>query len=143
LLTAHRPKQSFLFIQLLLSFTPLALFASFALGTILFSFITALLFSLFWIGAALLVLVPTLFVTVSLGIAVWIWVVCSFIVTKWAYNMIPLGIRGGMEVDMPNGKTVVVNKTGEGYGGVEAKVKPQVPAKSSAVAAGMGDGKEY
>ncbi len=97
--------QSFLFIQLVFSFTPVALFASFALGTILFSFITALLFSLFWI-----------FVTVSLGIAVWIWAVSSFLVSRWAYNMIPLSVRGGMAVDMPNGKTVVVNKTGDGYG---------------------------
>jgi hypothetical protein len=33
-----------------------------------------------------------------------------------------------MEVDMPNGKTMVVNKTGEGYGDVEAKVvHPVVP----------------
>jgi hypothetical protein len=142
LLTSQYP-QSFLFIQLLLSFTPIALFASFALATILFSFITALLFSLFWIGAALLVLVPTLFVTVSLGIAVWIWAVSSFLVTRWAYNMIPLSVRGGMEVDMPNGKTVVVNKTGDGYGDVEAKVKPQVPAKTFAVAPGTVGEKEY
>jgi hypothetical protein len=57
--------------------------------------------------------------------------------------MIPLSVRGGTEVDMPNGKTVVVDKTGEGYGNVEAKVKPQVPAKSFVVAPGMGDAKEY
>jgi hypothetical protein len=35
-----------------------------------------------------------------------------------------------MEVDMPNGKTVVVNKTGEGYGDVKAKVEPQGPGKN-------------
>jgi hypothetical protein len=35
-----------------------------------------------------------------------------------------------MEVAMPNGKTVVVNKTGEGFGDVEAKVKPPVPQKN-------------
>jgi hypothetical protein len=135
--------QSFLFIQLLLSFTPIALFASFTIGTILFSFITALLFSLFWIGAALLVLVPTLFVTVSLGIAVWLWVVSSFLVTRWAYNMIPLSVRGGMEVEMPNGKTAVINKTGDGFGDVEAKVKPQVPAKNFVVQPETLDVKEY
>ena len=42
---------------------------------------------------------------------------------------------------MPNGKTVVVNKTGDGD--VEAKVKPQVPAKSFAVAPGTVGEKEY
>jgi hypothetical protein len=82
-------------------------------------------------------------VTVSLGIAVWIWAVSSFLVTRWAYNMIPLSVRGGMEVNMPNGKTVVVNKTGDGYGDVEAKVKPQVPAKTFAVAPGTVGEKEY
>lgn len=35
-----------------------------------------------------------------------------------------------MEVDMPNGKTVVVNKTGEGYGDVKAKVEPQDTGKN-------------
>lgn len=68
--------------------------------------------------------------TVSLGIAIWIWAVSSFLVARWAYNMIPLNVRGGMEVDMPNGKTVVVNKTGEGYGDVKAKVEPQGPGKN-------------
>jgi hypothetical protein len=57
--------------------------------------------------------------------------------------MIPVSVRGGMEVAMPNGKTVVVNKTGEGYGDVEAKVKPQVPAKSFMVAPGTGEIKDY
>lgn len=115
--------QAFLFIQLLLSFTPIALFASFVLATVLFSFITAFLFSLFWIGAAVLVLVPTLFVTVSIGIAVWAWAVGSFILSRWLYNLIPLTVRGGMAVDMPNGKTVLVSKTGDGYGDVDAKVE--------------------
>jgi len=114
---------AFIFIQLVLSFMPIALFASFVLATILFSFITALIFSLFWIGAALLVLVPTLFVTVSIGIAVWAWAVGSFIVSRWLYSLIPVSVKGGMAVDMPNGKTVLINKTGEGYGDVDAKIK--------------------
>jgi hypothetical protein len=123
------PPQSFLLIQLLLSFTPLLLFGSFAVATILFSFISALLFSLFWIGAALLVLVPILFVTVSLGIGLWVWAVGSFLLARWVYGMVPLSVKGGMEVAMPNGKTVVVNKSGDGYGDVEAKVKPGVPQR--------------
>ncbi len=28
-----------------------------------------------------------------------------------------------MAVDMPNGKTVLINKSGEGYGDVDAKIK--------------------
>jgi hypothetical protein len=37
--------------------------------------------------------------------------------------MIPISVRGGMEVGMPNGKTMVVNKTGDGYGDVDGEVK--------------------
>lgn len=104
--------------------TPIATFSGFVAGTLLLSFITAILFSLFWISAAILVLVPVLFITVSLGIAVWIWAVSSFLVARWLYNIIPLNVRGAAEVDMPNGKTVAVKKTGEGYGDVKAKVIP-------------------
>jgi membrane protein implicated in regulation of membrane protease activity len=64
-------------------------FLAFALGTLALSFITALLFSLFWIGIALFVLVPTLFITVSLGIVLWVWAVSSFLVARWVYNIVP------------------------------------------------------
>lgn len=115
---------SFLFIQLLLSFTPLALFLSFTIGTLFLSLISALLFSLFWIGVALLVLIPTLFVTVSLGIVVWVWAVTSFLVARWVYNIIPINVRGKAEMGLPNGKKVVVDK-GDGWRG-EGKVKGEV-----------------
>jgi len=83
-----------------------------------------LLFSLFWIGVALLVLVPTLFITVSLGIVVWIWAVSSFLVARWVYNVVPVNVRGKAEMGLPNGKKVVVNKE-DGWrseGRVEGKV---------------------
>jgi len=86
---ANKP-QTFLLIQVIISSTPIALFLSFALGTLALSFITALLFSLFWIGVALLLLIPTLFITVSLGIVVWIWAVSSFLVARWVYNIVPV-----------------------------------------------------
>merc|ERR1711964_922716 len=75
---------TFLLFQLILSFTPIALFPSFSLGVLFLSLITALLFSLFWIGVALL---PTLFITVSLAIVVWVWAVSSFLVARWVYNV--------------------------------------------------------
>jgi hypothetical protein len=31
-------------------------------------------------------------------------------------------VRGGVAVDVPNGKTVVVNKSGGGYGDLEGKI---------------------
>lgn len=41
--------------------------------------------------------------------------------------MIPVTVKGGLEVDMPNGKSLLVNKTGQGYGDVEAKVEDLPP----------------
>lgn len=120
---ADSSHQTFLTTQIFLSFTPVAVFASFTAGVLLLSFICAFLFSLFWIGVALLVLVPTLFITVSLGIAVWIWAVCTFLIAKWVYDMIPVNVRGGAVVDMPNGKSVVLEKTGEGYGDVRGDIR--------------------
>jgi hypothetical protein len=94
--------QTFVLIQTLLSFTPVALFLAFALGTLALSFITALLFSLFWIGIALFVLVPTLFITVSLGVVLWVWAVSSFLVARWLYNIVPVRVIRTTDGEMPN-----------------------------------------
>jgi hypothetical protein len=94
--------QTFVLIQTLLSFTPVALFLAFALGTLALSFITAFLFSLFWIGIALFVLVPTLFITVSLGIVLWVWAVSSFLVARWVYNIVPVRMTRTMDGEMPD-----------------------------------------
>ncbi|PMD58177.1 uncharacterized protein K444DRAFT_644112 [Hyaloscypha bicolor E] len=93
---------TFVLIQFLLSSTPVALFLAFALGTLALSFITALLFSLFWIGVALLLLVPTLFITVSLGIVLWVWAVSSFLIARWIYNFVPVRVARITEGEMPN-----------------------------------------
>jgi len=78
--------------------------------------------SLFWIGVALLVLLPALFITVSLGLVVWIWAVTSFVVARWVYNIVPINVRGSGEAEFPNGKKIVLSKTGEGYGDVKGDV---------------------
>ncbi|KUJ20882.1 uncharacterized protein LY89DRAFT_638534 [Mollisia scopiformis] len=108
--------------QLIFSFLPLALFASFVLGTLLLSVISAILFSLFWTGVALLLLVPTLFVTVSLGFIFWVWAISSFLVAKWTYDMMPVSVRGTTEVGLPNGKKFVVDK-GEGKGDFKGEMR--------------------
>ncbi|KAN0114842.1 hypothetical protein V8E51_004386 [Hyaloscypha variabilis] len=95
---------TFILIQFLLSSTPIALFLAFALGTLALSFITALLFSLFWIGIALLLLVPTLFITVSLGIVLWVWAVSSFLIARWVYNFVPSKSHGS--TGPGSGKTI-------------------------------------
>jgi hypothetical protein len=109
-----------------LSIIPIALFAILTAGTLLFSLTTALLFSSFWIGLYLLFLIPTLFITISTAVALWAWAICSFLTARWLYNLIPVSVRGDVEVDMPNGKTVVVNKTGEGFGDLHADVVRKV-----------------
>ncbi|KAI9762657.1 MAG: hypothetical protein M4579_000275 [Chaenotheca gracillima] len=78
----------FLFVQVVLSALPVLLFASFAAGTILLAFFAAVAFSLFWVGIALLLLVPTLFVTFSIGIFVWLWAVGTWLSVSFAYNFI-------------------------------------------------------
>jgi signal transduction histidine kinase len=102
--------QAFIASQLLFSSLPLVLFVSFALSTTIFAFISAVVFSLFWIGLGMLVLVPTLFVTFSVAVLVWLWAVATFVTGRWIYGMIPVSVRGDMHVKMPNGKQVIFQK---------------------------------
>lgn len=53
----------------------------------------------------------------------WIWAVSSFLVARWVYGFVPVSVKGDAEVALPNGKRVVVEKTGDGYGDVKADVK--------------------
>ncbi|KAG9247232.1 hypothetical protein BJ878DRAFT_557294 [Calycina marina] len=114
---------TFLALQLLCSALPLALFLSFTTGTLLLSLVTALLFSFFWIGVALVILIPTLFITVGLGIGVSVWAVGSFLVAKWVYARIPVSVRGRTEVGLMNGNNAVVSKTGDGVSGFKMEVE--------------------
>ncbi|KAH6682012.1 hypothetical protein B0J14DRAFT_695483 [Halenospora varia] len=103
---------SFILAQTIFSLTPLLLFASFSIGCLLLASISAILFSLFWIGLALAILVPTLFVTVGLGVFVWVWVVGSWLVGRWAWGVV--FERGGNEV-------VVNGMNGKGVDGVKVE----------------------
>jgi len=79
---------SFIAPHILLSFLPLAIFLSFAIGTIVLALVAALLFILFWVGIALLVLLPILFLTVGLGVGVWVWGFASWVVWRWAWGLV-------------------------------------------------------
>ncbi|PBP28765.1 hypothetical protein BUE80_DR000237 [Diplocarpon rosae] len=114
---------TFLLTQFLFCFTPLVLFLSFALLVLVLSLVSALLFTLFWVGFALLVLVPTLFIAVSLALLVAIWAVSSVLLARWLYNAVAVRVKGRTEVALPNGKTADAEKTGEGYGDVKGDVK--------------------
>lgn len=102
--------QSFILAQSLFSFLPLALFASFVLGTLFLSVTSVLIFSLFWTGVALLVLIPTLFITVGSAFLLWIWAIGGFWIARWVYDMVPVRVPRTLEVGLPNGKKFVVDE---------------------------------
>ncbi|KAK8137147.1 hypothetical protein PG984_005087 [Apiospora sp. TS-2023a] len=104
---------AFIVSQSVFSLLPLMLFVSFALSTIVFALVCGLVFSLFWIGIATLLLVPTLFVTCTVAILVWIWAVATFVFARRIYQMIPASVRGDMAIRMPGtGQQVVFQKNG-------------------------------
>ncbi|KAG4253384.1 hypothetical protein FPRO03_07344 [Fusarium proliferatum] len=94
---------SFIVSQLLLSFLPLLIFLTFSLSTIVFALGAAIVFALFWIGVALLALVPALLVTSSIAVLVWGWAIGSFIIARWLYNHLPVGVQNNEVVKKENG----------------------------------------
>ena len=81
------------------------LFVSFVGSITLFALVTAVLFTLFWTGVALLFLVPTLFLTFSVAVLVWLWIVSAFVVARWIYNLVPATAGAGPR-RQPSGKQV-------------------------------------
>ncbi|KAI0994227.1 hypothetical protein K3495_g13955 [Podosphaera aphanis] len=83
----ERPYLFFLSLtHVLFSATPLLLFLSFAASTAIVSLTAATLFALFWITIASFVLLLALFISISIGMTVWVWGVGGFIVAKWVHN---------------------------------------------------------
>ena len=89
--------QSFVATQLALSALPLLLFFSFSVITLVVVAATAVLFAAFWIGAALLILVPTLFVTFFTALFIWIWVVGAYALWRFTYRMTTVGRNASAE----------------------------------------------
>jgi membrane protein implicated in regulation of membrane protease activity len=109
--------QSFLSSQLIFSFLPLVLFTIFALSTVAFAVGGAILFALFWIGIALLVLIPTLFITASIGVLVWAWAAGSFVIVRAVYRRVAA-------YNNNNNNNAAVS-THSGKGASSAKVKAE------------------
>ncbi|KAI1197606.1 hypothetical protein F5X97DRAFT_173380 [Nemania serpens] len=94
-LASERPLLAlFLVAQVLFSLLPLVLFATFVLSTAIFAMLFALAFVLFWTGVALVVFVPTLFVTGGLAVFLWLWAMSVFILLRLVYNRLPASLRG-------------------------------------------------
>ncbi|KAI1138419.1 hypothetical protein F5Y05DRAFT_38879 [Hypoxylon sp. FL0543] len=117
---------SFIAFQLTLSLAPLLLFAGFAATTTAVSLISAVMFSLFWIGVAMLVLVPTLFITSSIALLLWLWAAATFFAGRWAYDRLRSGIDGDSKLvtNGTSGKKVIFGKK-EGDG-AEINIKAEV-----------------
>ncbi|GAO19308.1 hypothetical protein UVI_02008330 [Ustilaginoidea virens] len=107
---------SLLVAQALLSGFPVLLFASFSVSCLVFALGAAILFALFWTGVALLVLVPTLLVTASIGLLVWAWCVGGFVVARWLYHHAPFGADADVQVKA-GGKQVNFVKDENGLDG--------------------------
>ena len=69
---------------------------------------------------------PTLCVTFSVGVLVWIWAVSSFVVARWLYNALPVSVKGDVEVKGPNGTAAVVTKDEDGLHGRSVNRDPYV-----------------
>ena len=111
--------QSFGVAQLLFSFLPLLAFITFAISTIVFALGVAVVFSLFWIGVALLALVPALLVTSCIGVLAWAWAVGSFVVARWIYTRLPVGVQSDTQVKVGSKQLNVVKD----QNGINAKVE--------------------
>ncbi|KAK7994113.1 hypothetical protein PG989_007494 [Apiospora arundinis] len=92
---------AFIVSQSIFSLLPLMLFVSFATSTAVFAFVCALVFSLFWVGVATLLLVPTLLVTFSIAVLVWVWAVATFLVARRLYRVLPASVRGDVAIRLP------------------------------------------
>ncbi|KAI1749698.1 hypothetical protein F4782DRAFT_533136 [Xylaria castorea] len=96
---SKRPLLSlFVAAQLLTALLPFLLFATFVLSTTAIALACAVSFALFWSGVALLVLVPTLFLTFGFAVLVWLWAVGAYVVFRAVYARLPARVRGS-----PNG----------------------------------------
>lgn len=116
--------QAFIVAQAIFSSLPIIVFSTFAVSTIVFALGVAVIFALFWVGVALLVLVPTLFFTCSVGILVWTWAAGSYLLARWLYEMSPVSAKGGLEVETPNGQKFVVGKDEDGFEAHKVKGRP-------------------
>ncbi|KLU91465.1 hypothetical protein MAPG_09985 [Magnaporthiopsis poae ATCC 64411] len=90
---AARPLSfTFIVAQVLTSLLPIGLFLAFTISVLAVSMGAALLFSLFWLGVALLFLIPALFMTVSLGLLVFMWAVAA----RFAWYALPARIKASI-----------------------------------------------
>lgn len=80
---------SFIACQVLTSSVPIGVFAAFTSSVATLSLGAAMMFSLFWFGVAVMVLIPTLFVTVSLGSIMFFWGV----MVQLVWNVLPMAIK--------------------------------------------------
>ncbi|KAI1736661.1 hypothetical protein F4680DRAFT_253302 [Xylaria scruposa] len=112
---SKRPLLSlFIAAQLFTALLPILLFATFVLSTTAIAFACAVSFALFWTGVALLVLVPTLFLTFGLSVLVWLWAVGAYIVFRAVYARLPARVRGTTTPDAAD-RRVIFSKSASAF----------------------------
>jgi hypothetical protein len=89
--TSHPVVATLLLSQVAFSGIPIILFVLLTVGVLVFSLVAALvvgilaalLFTVFCVGFALLILLPTLFITTFTGVGVWLWGWGAYHIVKW------------------------------------------------------------
>ncbi|KAI0546286.1 hypothetical protein F4679DRAFT_413480 [Xylaria curta] len=122
--TSKRPLLSlFIAAQLFTALLPILLFATFVLSTTVIAFACAVSFALFWNGVALLVLVPTLFLTFGLAVLVWLWAVGTYIVFRAVYARIPARVRGTQNANDTDKRVIFSKNASDFDDAVNAEVR--------------------
>lgn len=128
--TSHPLLATLLLSQVAFSGIPLLLFVMITVGVFVFSFVaalvvavlSALLFTVFCVGFALLLLLPTLFVTTSTGVGVWLWGWAAYHLVKW--------FRGAdMEKQLPKLRSGLASNVRGGYGGDNVSISNETNEK--------------
>ncbi|MCJ1248149.1 hypothetical protein MMC30_005364 [Trapelia coarctata] len=137
--TTEKPMlASFLLSQFALSGIPLALFFVMSITVFVFALVAALLigvlgallFTAFCVGVALLVLLPTLFITTFGATFVWLWGVGAYYLIKWFNQKEIPGIHTGF-VDGVKDKLYAPSSEANGSAGQDGdhKESPRQPKK--------------
>lgn len=101
--------QSFLLSQIALTGIPLGLFVVLTIGVLVFALVAALvigvlgalIFTVVCVGFALLILLPTLFITTFAGAFIWLWGVGGYYILKWFNKKDIPGIHSKMGDSLP------------------------------------------
>lgn len=146
---------SFILSHLALSGVPMGLFVIMTITVVIFSIIVALilavlaavLFSVACVGFALIILLPTLFITTAAASFIWLWGLGAFYILKWfnkkeipgIHKPMGEGIEGELGLDALTGDKAPPEKA-NGHANGSANGKPKEGKKDGQAKEGKKDG---